>query len=243
MVREMPKVYSRLGFYPKAVLERNSRFMTKRLLAENRGVKTLCRTHSVGLWIDRLPRLGRVSYKTLHRINRTLTLIEVGKRGPTPPKGSTGSGLSKGSAGSEPPTFNDRVKNLAEAIKPYRDLVLWLVGAVVTISTVVGTVIAYFATHMEVSQLECRVFHHVEGKLIPLRESVARLARTQERKQADLLLDINPDENKKAIQYWNKDANDLESGQEQAAKTEKNEFAALVNNCDVGPQKNKSAPP
>ena len=160
------------------------------------------------------------------------------------PKGSAGSGLSGGTAGSgKPPTFNDRIKNLAEAIRPYRDLVLWLVGAVAAVSTVLGTVIAYFATHREVSQLECRVFHHVEGKLIPIRESISKLAVKQDRKQADLLLDKDPLQNKGVIQFRNKDANDLETVQEQAAQAAKNEFAALVKNCDVGPQKDKSAPP
>jgi hypothetical protein len=171
-------------------------------------------------------------------------ISEAEDEDPARPKGGADSGLSGGTAGpGKPPTLNDRIKNLTEAIRPYRDLVLWLLGAVVTVSTAVGTVIAYFATHREVSQLECRVFHHVEDKLVPMRESISKIVVKQDRKQADLLLDKDPLQNKGAIQFWNKDANDLETGQEQAAQAAKNEFAALVKNCDVGPQKDKSAPP
>ena len=76
-----------------------------------------------------------------------------------------------------------------------------------------------------------------------MRESILKLAAKQDRKQADLLLDKDPLQNKGAIQFWNKEANDLETSQEQSAEAAKNEFAALIKNCDVGPQKDKSAPP
>src|SRR5258708_7589339 len=59
-----------------------------------------------------------------------------------------------------------------ETAKPYKDLIGLISAVCVAVSAVVSFAVSYFATRTDITDLECRVFDHVEEKLGPARRAM-----------------------------------------------------------------------
>jgi len=135
------------------------------------------------------------------------------------------------------PLVGESITSLLKSIKPYRELLALIVIVAGAVSAAISGTIAYFASHTEVTNLECRMFDYVEKTAVPLRNELRLVRAKINRKAAEYLMDKDPMSNKQIILQLMNEADEIEKNLDTIANEAEKKFLATTAKCDRGPQK------